>query len=197
MNGLTVAAIVAVALWLGILTLLTLLIVRQIGLLTVRLDYARGPAFDPEADGLAIGTTVPSEARAALPELASEPVVLLVVSATCSPCREVVDGLAGQLPAGAERQLVALVAGDEAMADGLVALLPSGVRSVRDPQATAIATGLGIKSTPFALAVEGGAVTGKAYVHHATDLARLFEYAGASERKQRATPPLVTISPRH
>jgi len=197
MNGLTVAAIVVATLWLGILTLLTLLIVRQIGLLTVRLDYARGPAFDPEADGLAIGTAVPPEARAALPTLASEPVVLLIVSATCSPCREVVDGLAGQLPPGAERRLIALVAGDEAMADGLVAMLPPGVRSVRDPQATAIATGLGIQSTPFALAVDGGVVSGKIYVHHAADLTRLLGQDDASEHKQRAAPSLITISPRH
>jgi hypothetical protein len=40
MNGLAVVALVLAGIWLGILTLVVVLLVRQIGLLTVRLSVA-------------------------------------------------------------------------------------------------------------------------------------------------------------
>lgn len=175
MSGLGISALVLTGVWIGILTLVVLLVVRQIALLTVRLDHVRtGPAFDFGNDGLEVGSQVPEEVTAALPELKTDLTYLLLVSATCNPCRTLVSELQGQGFAS-ERNIIALVPGRDELADGLVTMLPPGIPSIRDPQASALAKSLQIQSTPFALKVEEGIVTRKAYLHSAADLAQLIE----------------------
>ncbi len=49
MSGIAVAALVLVCVWLGVLSLVVVLLVRQIGLLTVRLSVA-GQALSPDND---------------------------------------------------------------------------------------------------------------------------------------------------
>lgn len=171
MNGFAIAALGMVGLWLGALTLVVILLVRQIGLLTVRLARP-GDQFSLAADGPKVGSIIPSEVATALPELSQGRVQLVLLSATCTPCRERAAELGHRtLPP----TTIALVPGPVELADGVVALLPSGLRVIRSPEAVQITDALQIKSAPFAVAVEEGTVTGKTYLHSVADFDALLE----------------------
>jgi hypothetical protein len=90
MSGPGLVVIVLASVWLGVLSLVVVLLVRQIGLLTLRFDQVdlADPPFKPEGDGPELGDAVPPDVIAALPELATEPTYLLLLSATCTSCRE-------------------------------------------------------------------------------------------------------------
>jgi hypothetical protein len=165
MSALAVTALVLVCVWLGALTLVAVLLVRQIGLLTVRLNVASQTlSLD---DGPEVGSDVPEEVASVLPGR-DERSYLLLVSAGCQPCRELVSDLGEHR---FEQSVVALVPGRADQASELAALLPSGVRAVLDPKATRLAEVLGLESTPFALEIEGGTFTRKAFLHEgASDL---------------------------
>lgn len=185
MSGLAVAALVSVCAWLGILTLVVVLLVRQIGLLTVRLSVA-SQALSVDDDGPEVGDAVPEEVAAVLPDGQA---YLLLVSAGCSPCRDLVADLAGRR---IEQNVVALVPGNEEQADQLLALLPPGVRAVPDPGATELAGLLNLHSTPFVLEVAEGTVTGKAYLHEGA--ADFLEFIGAEDPSEEPTTNLVKIA---
>ena len=165
MSALAVTALVLVCVWLGALTLVAVLLVRQIGLLTVRLNVASQTlSLD---DGPEVGSDVPEEVASVLP-VRDERSYLLLVSAGCEPCRELVSDLGEHR---FEQSVVALVSGRAEQASELAALLPSGVRAVLDPKATRLAEVLDLESTPFALEIEGGTFTRKAFLHEgASDL---------------------------
>jgi hypothetical protein len=172
---------VAVAsVWLLLLTLVVLALVRQVGLLTMRIDRGM-PRFAADQDGPEIGAPVPGDVLAALPQLAGTGRrQVLLLSAVCGPCRELAVELGKSTVDG---QLLALVPGHSEAADVLISLLPPDVAVVRDPDAIAIAKALAIRSTPFAVEVESGTVTGKAYLKELADLARLIE-AGRNGRRR-------------
>jgi hypothetical protein len=185
MSGLAVVALVLACIWLGILTLVVVLLVRQIGLLTVRLSVA-GQAPDLDHDGPEVGSNVPEEVASALPEVGGERAYVLLISASCTPCRELAAGIRQH---HFEQTVVALVPGDEELADELAALLPPGVRAVRDPEARRLAGALGISSTPFAVEVERGTVTRKAYLYDgASDLMEFLEAQKKSPSRAKANP---------
>lgn len=166
MSALAVTALVLVCVWLGALTLVAVLLVRQIGLLTVRLNVA-SQTLSLDDDGPEVGSDVPEEVASVLPGR-DERSYLLLVSAGCQPCRELVSDLGEHR---FEQSVVALVPGRAEQASELAALLPSGVRAVLDPKATRLAEVLGLESTPFALEIEGGTFTRKAFLHEgASDL---------------------------
>jgi hypothetical protein len=181
MSALAIAALVLVCVWLGVLTLVVILLVRQIGLLTVRLSVA-GEATPLDNDGPEIGSSVPEDVAEVLPDQAEEHAYLLLISSTCTPCWELVADL-GQRRF--EQNIVALVPGHGEKAGELAALLPSGIQTVLDPEATRLAGALQLESTPFALEVEHGTVTRKAYLHEgASDLIAFVESRnGAAEKK--------------
>ena len=174
MSALAIAALVLVCIWLGVLTLVVVLLVRQIGLLTVRLSVA-DRALSVDNDGPEVGSSVPEDV--ALPDLEEERAYLLLISAGCTPCRELVADLGDRR---FEQNIVALVPGSEEQASELAALLPPGIRAVLDPEATSLAESLKIQSTPFALEVERGTVTRKAYLYEgASDLIGFVESGNA------------------
>jgi len=174
MSALAIAALVLVCVWLGVLTLVVVLLVRQIGLLTVRLSVA-DRALSVDNDGPEVGSSVPEDV--ALPDLEEERAYLLLISAGCTPCRELVADLGDRR---FEQNIVALVPGSEEQASELAALLPPGIRAVLDPEATSLAESLKIQSTPFALEVERGTVTRKAYLYEgASDLIGFVESGNA------------------
>src|SRR3712207_5271059 len=181
MSALAIAALVLVCIWLGVLTLVVVLLVRQIGLLTVRLSVA-SQAFSLDDDGPEVGSSLPEEVTSVLPELREERAYLLLISAGCTPCRKLVVDLEGHR---FEQKVVALVPGRPEQAGEIAALLPSGVRTVLDPQAAGVADALKLESTPFALEVERGTVTAKAYMHEgASDLIAFVEAGnGQAETK--------------
>ena len=173
MSTLASAALVLICIWLGVLTLVVVLVVRQIGLLTVRLSVA-GEATPLDDDGPEVGSSLPEDVISVLPDQEEDPAYLLLISSTCTPCRELVADLQGKHRF--EQKIVALVPGPEEMASELAALLPSGIRAVLDPQATELAEALDLDSTPFALEVDRGTVTRKAFLHEgASDLIEFVE----------------------
>jgi hypothetical protein len=180
MSGLAVVALVLACVWLGILTLVVVLLVRQIGLLTVRLSVA-SQALSLANDGPKVGSKVPEEVASALPDVEGERGYVLLISATCAPCPELVADIRQR---DFEQTIIALVPGREELADELVALLPPGIRAVRDPEATRLAGALDIRSTPFAVEVERGTVTRKAYLYDgASDLIEFVEPEVSSPTK--------------
>jgi len=181
MSALAIAALVLVCIWLGVLTLVVVLLVRQVGLLTVRLSVA-GEATLLDNDGPEIGSSLPEDVAVVLPDQAEEHAYLLLISSTCLPCWELATDLAEHR---FEQKIVALVPGHEERAGELAALLPSSMRVVLDPEATRLAGALQLESTPFALEIERGAVTRKAYLHQgASDLIEFVESANSAAAKK-------------
>ncbi len=181
MSALAIAALVLVCIWLGVLTLVVVLLVRQVGLLTVRLSVA-GEAASLDNDGPEIGSSVPEDVAVVLPNPAEEHAYLLLISSTCLPCWELATDLAEHR---FEQNIVALVPGHEEQAGELAALLPSSMQVVLDPEATRLAGALQLESTPFVLEIERGAVTRKAYLHQgASDLIEFAESANSAAEKK-------------
>ena len=147
MSALAIAALVLVCIWLGVLTLVVVLLVRQIGLLTVRLSVA-SQAFSLDNDGPEVGSSLPEEVTSVVPELMEERAFLLLISSSCTPCRELVADLQGEQHF--EQRIVALVPGHEDQAREMAALLPSGIRVVLDPDAARVAEAIDLESTPGA-----------------------------------------------
>lgn len=174
MTGLETFAVAAAAVWLALLSLVLVLVVRQLGILTVRLD-ATSPVTARSDDGPEIGSDLPQEAAAVLADVRDGVRYLVLMAATCRPCRELAAELGER---DLDARFLALVPGREQLADGLISLLPAQLRVIRDPVATEVAESLGITSTPFAVEVEDGKVSGKAYVSNAADLDRLVEARG-------------------
>src|SRR5215203_1950934 len=159
MSSLAIAALVLVCVWLGVLTLVVVLLVRQVGLLTVRLSMAT-QAISLDDDGPEVGSSPPEDVAEVMPE--GEPAYVLLISAGCEPCRELVAELGGRR---FEQNIVALVPGRQEQASELAALLPTDIRAVFDPEATQLAEALDLESTPFAIEVERGMVIRKVHLY--------------------------------
>jgi hypothetical protein len=176
-SGIAVAALVLVCVWLGVLSFVVVLLVRQIGLLTVRLSVA-GQALSLDNDGPEVGSKVPDEVASVLPNPEEGRAYLLLVSATCAPCRQLVADIGER---HFEQAIVALVPGSEQVAGELASLLPSGIQAVLDPDASRLAEALKIHSTPFALETVNGTVTRKSYLYAgAPDLTEFVEAKNAA-----------------
>jgi hypothetical protein len=176
-SGIAVAALVLVCVWLGVLSFVVVLLVRQIGLLTVRLSVA-GQALSLDNDGPEVGSKVPEEVASVLSNPEEGRAYLLLVSATCAPCRQLVADIGER---HFEQAIVALVPGSEQVAGELASLLPSGIQAVLDPDASRLAEALKIHSTPFALETVNGTVTRKSYLYAgAPDLTEFVEAKNAA-----------------
>lgn len=205
MSGLGTVALVVACIWMGVLTLILVLVIRQIALLTVRLSNANhmpaqqaDDSFSPEDDGPQIGDDIPDEVLAALPELENDEGLVLLMSATCTPCRELATDLGRRSDELPELPTLALVPGSEiTLVDALANLLPKGMRVVNDPDATQFANALEIKSTPFGVAVNGGRVVGKSYLHGKSDVTSLTEKIGKgnSEESNALNANLKEVNP--
>lgn len=166
----TVALVVASA-WMAILTLVVLLLVRQVGLIAARLEES-GTMFSLADDGLPIGSKVPDEAVLLLPDLAAGVTHLVVMAASCAPCRTLVADLNAH---PTEHEFVALVPGSQELAETITASLPAGAVSVLDPVAKELSNLLSVRSTPFGLEITDQVVTSKRFLTSAADLERLME----------------------
>lgn len=195
LNGLEILALTVVGVWLGALTLVVILSVRQISLLTVRLSTTTNhaspeivePDFSVDNDGPEVGSEIPEEVTSVLPELLQgNRWHILLVSANCSPCRKLATKLSGRPFAS---PVIALVAGREkALADGLEELLPPEMHTVRDPKATELARALQIHSTPFVVAAQNGRVVKKAYIYQPSDFVKFVQ--------DESTSIVVEITPK-
>lgn len=171
-----IAPVVATV-WMGILTLVVLLLVRQVGLIAARLEES-GAIFSLADDGLPVGTKVPDEAVSLLPELGAGVTHLVVMSASCAPCRTLVADLSAHPP---NNRFIALVPGSKDLAQTMTDSLPPRATSVVDPQAKELANLLQVRSTPFGLEVTERVVTSKRFLTSASDLERLMSNAVADD----------------
>ena len=185
MSALAIAALVLVCAWLGVLTFVVMLLVRQVGLLTVRLSMAT-QAMSLNDDGPEIGSSLPEDVAEVMPE--RERAYLLLISAGCDPCRELVAELDGHR---FEQKVVALVPGRQEQAAELAALLPPDIRVVLDPEATQLAESLDLESTPFALEVESGTVTRKVHVYGGASVLVEFVESGNAREQNRGLVEII------
>lgn len=195
MSTLELTALTLVSIWLAVLSIAVLITVRQVGILTVRLDLTRDQ-LEPAVDGLAVGAPVPNDALAKLPRLREGSNYILALSGTCDPCREFVAELVGHdLP----RPVIALVAGPAGRAGPLISLVPPTIHVIRDPSASALLRLLQIHTTPFAVAIEAGAVSGYAQSTSPADLLKLMEAREPNVRRPARsveTVPEVSVNDR-
>lgn len=184
MSGLEIVALIGVGIWLGLLTLVVLLIIRQVGLLTIRLE-SPPQQFDASADGLAIGMRIPEDVTRAIPDVLTGPAYLLVISASCAPCRALAADLQlHPLDSETARRVTILVSGRESLADEITQLFPKEMQYIRDPDATGLVRSLGIQSSPFAVVAESGKITDKAYIQRSDDIANLADANSVSDRQR-------------
>ncbi|MGH8602343.1 MAG: hypothetical protein ACREXR_06075 [Gammaproteobacteria bacterium] len=175
MSGLEIMALVLASAWLAILTVVVVLIVRQISLITVRLSLA-GEALSLDDSGPEVGSRLPDEVVSMVPEFDEARAYLLLLSASCEPCRELAEELSDRR---IDATVVALIPGRKEVAEGIADLLPSEIRTVLDPDAVELSGHLDIQSTPFALQIEGGIVSKKAHLYEgASDFLAFIEESG-------------------
>ena len=136
---------------------MVVLLVRQVGLLTVHLSMAT-QTISLDDDGPEVGSNLPEDVAEVMPE--GEPAYLLLISAGCDPCRELVAELGGRR---FEQSIMALVPGRQEQAELQRCSHPTsgGIRS----EATQLSESLDLESTPFALEVRGGTITRKAHLY--------------------------------
>jgi hypothetical protein len=164
--------VAVVAAWVVVLTLVALGLVRQIGLITVRLDRDRGPAAVD--DGLEIGEPVPEEVLSQVAVDQDSLGYLLILGAVCAPCRELVSDLRGRTLA---RPVTVLVSGQEDRASSISELLPPDVSVIYDlgDRQGDLAKSLRIATSPFAFEIQHGKVHGKAVLHGADHLLQFIQ----------------------
>ena len=178
MSGFANVAVLLTAVWLTVLTLVVLLLVRQLGLITARADA--GGSFSVFDDGLRIGTKIPTDVTDAL-SLDSTTALIFLMSATCGPCREFAEDLQGtEWPV----RVISLIPGPSELLSVLQQLLPPVVEVIPDPIASEIAAQLSIQTTPFGLKIDGGRVTAKTYLNSGADLKRLLEDGGENRDQE-------------
>jgi hypothetical protein len=173
MTGLGIAAIVLSAVWMGVLTLTILLLIRQVGVMTIRLDrLASGQGPSAPSDGLPIGEEIPESVVSAIPRLSTGTYYVVTLSASCTTCRQLAAEL-GNVDFPYSANVIALVPGAEDSAVQVAEALPADVEVVMDPGATEIANHLRIEYAPFTLEIEDRRVGGKAHLHRAADFVGL------------------------
>jgi hypothetical protein len=159
MSALETVALVAAGIWIGVLSLVVILLVRQVGLLTVRLDRQREEEA-PVMEGIPLGEALPQDVVTALPAMNGSATYVLLLGGMCPPCQQLALGMKDESP---QQAIVAVISGEEG-GDAIAELLAPHAQVVREPQASAIANGLGVATTPFAVEVVSGEVVGKAVV---------------------------------
>jgi hypothetical protein len=179
MSALGTTALVLAAAWIGALSILVALLVRQVALLTHRLDP------DYALDGLPRGRRVPGSLAESLPDGSGS---VLVLGAGCGPCRKLAREL--QELAIDHYPIVAVVEGDEAAASALAAVLPSGIRTVTGEEGNRMYSRLQLETTPFAFFVEQRQIVEKAVLRGAEHFQALLEESAASPSRNT---PLRTL----
>jgi hypothetical protein len=176
-------ALIGLAAWCAILTLIVLACIRQIAILDVRVDRQLFSGTEPVEDGLELGQPVPAEVAALIPAPAAGPWFVVLLSSTCTTCRD----LAFEMQHfDLDAPVLGLVAGRSEVADVIAEVLPAGVTTTRDPQATAAAAALAVKTTPFVFEFRRGTLVAKAAVRGADHLKRFMAEAGTVSDEELA-----------
>lgn len=172
MSGLELAALAGIAVWLIVLSVVTLLVTRQISLITVRLSLL-APHSPAEDSGPEIGATIDPHAQEML---GGRDGVILLLSATCGTCRSLASLLSAD---DLSPSTVVLVSGTPRLAAGVAELIRPQVDLRFDPDATALANALNLEMVPFGIRVDSGVVSMKGYIQTPHDVMRLHRTGAA------------------
>lgn len=178
MTGLETALVVVVAVWLAVISFVLILVVRQIGLLTVRVSFA-APEVPVDEVGLPVGTEIPDHVLDGVSAGGRPVSTLLLLSGTCGDCRGLATGLEAE--SVGDGTLV-LIAGGKALAEEVGELLPADLPRLYEPDASRIARALGIDTVPFGMNVAGGVIRAKTFLRSASDVERLNVRVESDER---------------
>lgn len=167
--------------WLGVLTVVVLLLVRQLGLVTLRLD-AVGRLAPPHAAGLEPGTLVPLEPiPTSLRGRLDDELIVFVATATCSGCKEMVAASVDVFSNDSAIPVLAIVPGESNLAARLADQASTAFDVLRDPDATAMADALNLRTTLVALHIKRSIVLGTADVDTPDRLQRFIEASRSDE----------------
>lgn len=173
--------------WLGILTFVVLMLVRQAVMITAQI--AVSPSGPPGGDGPRIGAVLDP---VLVDQLVADPMgrqFVLMTSSTCTPCHEFLEDLGGWV---APLPGAVLLTGPISTADSMAARLRwPAVEIKRDPVASELAVGLGISATPYAIVLQDGRVVGKGYVRDRETFARLLDFGDDVSLAASAHDPLL------
>lgn len=195
MSGLGVAALIAAGIWLGVLTFVVVLLVRQLALISAwAQEQAPGGS---RAEGIDIGAEVPTAALDVLPAMQEGLCYVLFLDGNCQPCRELAleagrspdfAALRDSIPIGAS------VRGSGAPSDEIERLLPSWVSVIRSEEADLLAKNFEVAQTPCIMEVERGRVTGRAIAGYGLiNFLNLVDARSRSDAAEYAGPPIEAV----
>jgi hypothetical protein len=171
----TTVALIALAAWAAVLTVVVLACIRQIAVLGLRIDKSLYSGIDPVDDGPALGSPMPPQVAELFPAGPDAgPAFVMLMANTCTTCHDIAFELTGTT---FDVPIVTLVAGRPELVQALVEALPSSVTIVRDPEATSAARALEVKTTPFVFEFRRGQLAAKAALRGADHLRRFISEA--------------------
>lgn len=181
---------IASAAWIGALTLAVLAIARQVSAILLLLEQRPQGSFSVDADGPPIGLALPVSFQPSFAHCGldiSSSVLLLAVSATCGPCRDVVVGFDPSNLELNDPSPVLLIAGEGPSVDELRSLAGSKFTSILSGPdiASMVQNGLSIHSSPFGILVRDGLVQAKCYVRDIDDFYGLVHSGEFEQRPGR------------
>lgn len=150
MSALAILAIALVSVWLATLSIVAALLVRQVALLSKRLDP------DYAMDGLLLGRRIPDWLSDLLPD---ESGALLFLGASCNPCRKLAYDLGGL---DVDQPVVAVIEGGGETSEKLAHDLPSSFKVLTGEMAELAFSDLGLETTPFLFWVDRRKIVNKA-----------------------------------
>lgn len=167
----TTTALIGMAVWCAVLTLVVLACIRQIAVLGLRVDKSLFSGAEPVDDGLELGAPAPREVQALFEgrPTGNGPSFVVLMSSTCTTCRDLAFELTGTT---FDAPVATLVAGRSELVDMIVEALPASTTVVRDPLATSAAQALDVKTTPFVFEFRRGQLAAKAALRGADHLKR-------------------------
>lgn len=183
MSPLAILALALVSVWIGVLSIVSALLVRQVALLSKRIDP------DYAMDGLAVGRRIPHWLADLLPGGSGS---VLVLGAGCAPCRELAHGLRGL---DVDLPVVAVIEGDEANGATLSQDLPSSFQVLTGPTAMRAYSDLKLETTPFLFSVDRREIVDKAVPRGAQHFLSLFQTPedGASSARRGLIPEVSNV----
>jgi hypothetical protein len=154
-------ALVVVAVWLAVLTVVVMASVRQLALVTQWVKE-RGASQD---DGLDVGAALSEETQLAIPELREGLCYVVFLGGDCQPCREFAVEASRDEELSKRQddlQVVTVVTGSPRQVEGMSRLLPRWFRVIQGEEATRLTDEFLVQTTPSVYETERGTVTGRA-----------------------------------
>lgn len=162
MSTTEIVTVGVVAAWLLVLTVVILMVVRQIGAMLVRIELVARGGGSSYAHGALVGLRLAEHLVTQHPFLASGRKVVLLVSGTCTTCAGLIDELSSTWTPtyfDARDELVVLVVGaDDGRRTAIVEDLHDRAFVVVDPVATDIARNLKLANVPSAIVIDAGVI---------------------------------------